>query len=229
MLIRWMIILVLGFYTGLAGAEERPVLKTDKDKISYSIGLDVGTRIKMQAIDVDVKALKAGIEDALTDREALLTKEEVRTVMTGLQQKMRVKAKETETQMSEKNKKEGEAFLSANKDKEGVIVLPNGLQYKVLKEGEGQSPKLTDTVSTHYRGTLIDGTVFDSSYERGEPASFPVSGVIAGWTEALQKMKVGSKWQLFIPSELAYKSRGAGQLIGPNAALIFEIELLAIQ
>jgi len=132
-------------------------------------------------------------------------------------------------QLADKNQKEGEVFLAENKKKKGVITLPSGLQYQVIKEGTGKIPKATDTVTTHYRGTLIDGTEFDSSYKRGEPASFPVNGVIKGWTEALQLMKVGSKWQLFIPSNLAYGPQGAGQAIGPNATLIFEIELLSIK
>jgi FKBP-type peptidyl-prolyl cis-trans isomerase FklB len=132
-------------------------------------------------------------------------------------------------QLADKNQKEGEVFLAENKKKKGVVTLPSGLQYHVITAGTGKIPKATDTVTTHYRGTLIDGTEFDSSYKRGEPASFPVNGVIKGWTEALQLMKVGSKWQLFIPSNLAYGPQGAGQVIGPSATLIFEIELLSIK
>ncbi len=136
---------------------------------------------------------------------------------------------EAAKQLAEKNKNEGERFLAENKEKEGVTTLPSGLQYKVIKAGNGSSPKASDTVTTHYRGALIDGTEFDSSHKRGEPTSFPVGGVISGWTEALKLMKVGAKWQLFVPSDLAYGPRGAGQNIGPNATLIFEVELLSIE
>jgi FKBP-type peptidyl-prolyl cis-trans isomerase FklB len=149
--------------------------------------------------------------------------------MAAFQKEMMAKQQELAKRLGEKNKKEGEAFLSENRKKEGIKALPSGLQYKVVKAGTGKKPKSTDTVTTHYRGTLIDGTEFDSSYRRGQPASFPVSGVIAGWTEALQLMEEGAKWQLFIPPNLAYGERGAGSQIGPNATLIFEIELISIQ
>jgi FKBP-type peptidyl-prolyl cis-trans isomerase FklB len=149
--------------------------------------------------------------------------------MAAFQKEMMAKQQELAKKLGEKNKKEGEAFLSENRKKEGIKALPSGLQYKVVKAGTGKKPKSTDTVTTHYRGTLIDGTEFDSSYRRGQPASFPVSGVIAGWTEALQLMEEGAKWQLFIPPNLAYGERGAGSQIGPNATLIFEIELISIQ
>ena len=159
----------------------------------------------------------------------MLSEEEMRTVMTAFQKEMAAKQAEMMKSQGEKNKKEGEAFLAENKKKEGVKTLASGLQYKVIKEGTGKTPKATDKVSTHYQGTLIDGTEFDSSYKRGEPATFPVNGVIPGWTEALQLMKVGSKWQLFVPSKLAYGEKGAGPIIGPNAVLIFTVELLAIK
>jgi FKBP-type peptidyl-prolyl cis-trans isomerase FklB len=149
--------------------------------------------------------------------------------MAAFQKEMMAKQQELAKRLGEKNKKEGEAFLSENRKKEGIKALPSGLQYKVVKAGTGKKPKSTDTVTTHYRGTLIDGTEFDSSYRRGQPASFPVSGVIPGWTEALQLMEEGAKWQLFIPPNLAYGERGAGSQIGPNATLIFEIELISIQ
>jgi FKBP-type peptidyl-prolyl cis-trans isomerase FklB len=229
MFVQLVVIVVLAGFAGLARAEDRPVLKTDKDKVSYSIGLDIGTNFKRQSVDLDQKALAAGIADGLSGGKPLLTEDEVRKVLAQFQQQMAAKAQQLAQQLADKNQKEGEVFLAEIKKKKGVITLPSGLQYQVIKAGTGKIPKATDTVTTHYRGTLIDGTEFDSSYKRGEPASFPVNGVIKGWTEALQLMKVGSKWQLFIPSNLAYGPQGAGQVIGPNATLIFEIELLAIK
>lgn len=229
MVLRLMVAAVLVGFAGLAHAQDRPVLKTDKDKVSYSIGLDIGTNFKRQSVDLDSKALAAGIADGLSGGKPLLTEDEVRKVLAQFQQQMAAKAQQAAQQLAEKNQKAGEAFLAENKKKKGVITLPSGLQYQVIKAGTGKIPKATDTVTTHYRGTLIDGTEFDSSYTRGEPASFQVNGVIKGWTEALQLMKVGSKWQLFIPSNLAYGPQGAGQVIGPNATLIFEIELLSIK
>jgi FKBP-type peptidyl-prolyl cis-trans isomerase FklB len=158
-----------------------------------------------------------------------MTEEEYKATMTALQKEMMEKQADAARKLAEKNKKEGEAFLAENGKKEGVVTLPSGLQYKVIQSGKGKTPKSTDTVETNYRGTLIDGTEFDSSYKRGQTATFPVNGVIAGWTEALQKMKEGDKWQLFVPSNLAYGERGAGREIGPNATLLFEVELIAVK
>jgi FKBP-type peptidyl-prolyl cis-trans isomerase FklB len=210
-------------------AEEKLVLKEQKDKISYSIGMNIGNNLKKQSIDVNPDALVSGIKDAISGGKALMTEQEVNDTLMAFQKEMAAKQAERLKELGEKNKKEGEAFLADNKKKEGVITLPSGLQYKIIKEGTGETPKLTDTVTTNYRGTLIDGTEFDSSYRREQPATFPIKGVIAGWTEALQLMKVGSKWQVFIPSNLAYGERGAGRDIGPNATLIFEVELLSIK
>jgi FKBP-type peptidyl-prolyl cis-trans isomerase FklB len=229
MFVQFMAVVVLAFFTGLASAQDKVVLKTDKDKVSYSIGLDIGTNFKRQSVDLDAKALAAGIADGVSGGKPLLAEDEVRKVLAEFRQQMGAKAQQAAQQLAEKNQKEGETFLAENKKKKGVITLPSGLQYQVIKEGTGKIPKASETVTTHYRGTLIDGTEFDSSYKRNEPASFPVNGVIKGWTEALQLMKVGSKWQLFIPASLAYGPQGAGQLIGPNATLIFEIELLSIK
>jgi FKBP-type peptidyl-prolyl cis-trans isomerase FklB len=229
MFVQFMAVVVLALFTGLASAQDKVVLKTDKDKVSYSIGLDIGTNFKRQSVDLDAKALAAGIADGLSGGKPLLAEDEVQKVLAEFRQQMGAKAQQAAQQLAEKNQKEGEAFLAVNKKKKGVTTLASGLQYQVIKEGTGKIPKATDTVTTHYRGTLIDGTEFDSSYKRNEPASFPVNGVIKGWTEALQLMKVGSKWQLFIPASLAYGPQGAGQLIGPNATLIFEIELLSIK
>lgn len=203
-------------------AQEKPALKNQKEKISYIIGVDIGNNLKRQSIDIDPDILAKGIKDILSGGKTLLTDQEVSETMVAFQKEMIAK-------LGEKNKAEGEAFLAENKKKEGVKTLPSGLQYKVIKAGTSKKPKVTDTVTTHYRGTLINGTEFDSSYRRGQPVSFQVNGVIPGWTEALQLMEEGAKWQLFIPSNLAYGERGAGRDIGPNATLVFEIELLSIQ
>jgi len=200
-------------------------LKTPMEKISYTIGSNIGKNFKGQSINIDMKAFIKGIEDGIAGGKLLMTEAEMRDVMTAFQKEMMAKQSEA----GDKNQKDGEAFLAANKQKPGVITLPSGLQYKVIKEGTGAKPKATDTVSTNYRGTLIDGTEFDSSERQGEPAKFRVDRVIKGWTEALQLMPVGSKWQLFIPSDLAYGPRGSGPKIGPNAALIFEVEVLGIE
>lgn len=210
-------------------AEDRPALKDTKDKVSYSIGLDIGTTFKKQKMELNADALVAGLRDALGGAKPLLSDDEVRQVMMQFSKDMREKTAAANKDAAEKNTQEGEKFLAENKTKPGVKTTASGLQYKVEKEGNGQAPKETDTVVVNYRGTLIDGTEFDSSYKRGEPATFPVNRVIKGWTEALQLMKPGSKYQLFIPSGLAYGERGAGGDIGPNAMLIFEVELLSVK
>jgi FKBP-type peptidyl-prolyl cis-trans isomerase FklB len=210
-------------------ASEKVTLKEQKDKVSYSIGLNIGNNLKAQSIDVDPTVLAQGIKDAMAGGKLLMTNKEVQETMTAFQKEIMIKQMEKAKTAGEKGKKEGEAFLAENKKKEGVKTLPDGLQYKIIKEGAGKMPKATDTVTVNYRGALIDGTEFDSSIKRGQPASFPVNGVIAGWTEALQMMKVGSKWQLFIPSNIAYGEQGSPPVIGPNATLIFEVELLGIK
>lgn len=205
----------------------------EKDKVSYALGMNIasslGANLKRQNVDVNTDVLLQALKDGLTGGKTLMTEEEaqntLRQFMAELQQKQEAKMKEA----ADANKKEGDAFLAANKSKPGVVTLPSGLQYKIIKEGTGPKPAATDSVVCNYRGTLINGKEFDSSYKRGEPATFPVSGVIKGWTEALQLMPVGSKWELYIPPDLAYGARGAGADIGPNSTLIFEIELLSIQ
>ena len=225
----WVIVVSLGILAGQVCAQDM-VLKTQKDKVSYSIGMDIGTTLKKQELDVDPAILARGIRDSMSGQKPLMTDQEMRDTIAAFQKEMMAKQQEQTKQMGEKNKKQGEAFLAENKKKEGVKTLPSGLQYKVIKAGKGKKPKATDTVTTHYRGTLIDGTEFDSSISRGKPASFPVNGVIPGWTEALQLMEEGAKWQLFIPSNLAYGERGTpGGPIGPNATLIFDIELISVQ
>lgn len=204
-------------------------LKTQKDKVSYALGANLGMNLHKQSVDVDAAIIIRGLKDALAGGKLLLTDDEARAALTQLQTDLRNKQMEQAKAASELNKKEGSNFLTENKTKEGVVTLPSGLQYKVLTEGTGPKPTATDTVTCNYRGTLLSGKEFDSSYKRGQPASFPVTGVIKGWTEALQLMPVGSKWQIFLPSDLAYGDRGAGPDIGPGATLIFEVELVSIQ
>jgi FKBP-type peptidyl-prolyl cis-trans isomerase FklB len=212
-----------------AGSQNAPAFTTQRDKVSYAIGMNIGTTLHRQAVEVDPNILLHGLEDAMAGGKTLLSEEEARATLTEFQNDIRKKQQEKMQQAGEANKKEGDAFLAANKAKEGVTTLPSGLQYKVLSAGKGPKPTASDSVVCNYRGTLIDGKEFDSSYKRGQPATFPVGGVIKGWTEALQLMPVGSKWQLFVPSELAYGEHGTGGDIGPNAVLIFEVELLSIQ
>ena len=204
-------------------------LKTEKDKLSYAMGMDLGGQLKKNSVDVDPSVFARGLADALSGGKTLLTEEEAKTVITELQKTMFAKNLAQAKAAGDKNRAEGEAFLAANKSKEGVVTLPSGLQYKIITAGTGPKPTLEQTVVCQYRGTLIDGKEFDSSYKRGQPATFPVKGVIKGWTEALQLMPVGSKWQVFVPSALAYGERGAGADIQPGATLIFEIELVAIK
>jgi len=210
-------------------AQESSPLKTQTEKFSYALGMNLGTTLHKQSVEVDPNLLLQGLKDAIAGGKMLMTEDEARAAIMQTQNELRAKQQAQMQQAAEANKKEGAAFLAANKGKEGVVTLPSGLQYKILKAGTGPKPKATDSVVCNYRGTLINGTEFDSSYKRGQPATFPVNGVIKGWTEALQLMPVGSKWQLFIPPDLAYGERGAGADIGPNATLIFEVELMSIQ
>jgi FKBP-type peptidyl-prolyl cis-trans isomerase FklB len=221
--------LVLSIFSSMVIAQKKGTPKTKKEKISYSIGVNIGKNMKTQGIDLDQGLLTQGIKDGLNSSKTAMSDKDMEAVMTTFQQEMMGKMQAKQKVNGEKNVKEGEAFLAANKKKEGVVTLPSGLQYKILKSGDGPKPTKEQTVKCHYRGTLIDGTEFDSSYKRGEPTEFPVGQVVKGWTEALQLMPVGSKWQLFIPSDLAYGPNGAGQMIGPNATLIFDIELISIK
>ena len=204
-------------------------LTTQKDKFSYALGMNLGTNLHKQSVPVDPNILLRGLKDALAGNKTALTEDEARATLMDVQTEMRKKQEEQMKMAGDASKKEGEAFLAVNKSKEGVVTLPSGLQYKILTQGTGPKPTTSDSVVCNYRGTLINGTEFDSSYKRGEPATFPVSGVIKGWTEALQLMPVGSKWQLFVPSDLAYGERSPAPEIGPNSTLIFEVELLSIQ
>lgn len=227
------VIVIILISLGAASCQENKVkkedLKNQQDKVSYSIGLDIGRNLKQNSIKIEIDKFVQGLKDGISDTSSLLTQEEIAQVMTQFQQEMMQQKNNEMKAEGDKNKKAGEEFLKVNKTKAGVKTTASGLQYKVLKSGSGKTPKLTDTVVAHYKGTLIDGTEFDNSYKRGEPLTIPVSGVIKGWTEALQLMKEGDKWMLYIPSELGYGEFGAGNVIGPNATLIFEIELISVK
>lgn len=213
----------LSFISTLSIAKDE--LKTQEQKAAYVIGTQLGKQLLLSKDDLNLDALKLGMQDVFTAKKSKLTNAQMQKAVNVFQEKKMAKEKA----LIEELAKEGKAFLDKNKSKKGVVTLASGLQYKVLKKGEGKiSPKASDTVKTHYHGTLINGVVFDSSYERGTPVSFPVNGVIKGWTEALLKMKVGDKWQLVVPSALAYGKRGAPPSIGPDATLIFDVELLEI-
>ena len=212
--------------TGMVIAGETGPLKEQNDKISYSLGVTIGKSMKRDSINANPDLVAQGIKDVLAGGKILLTDEEMAEVFMALQQDLMVKQTEAGKALAEKNLKEGEQFLADNAKKEGVVTRPSGLQYKVITDGAGKKAKSTDSVTVHYRGTMIDGTEFDSSYKRNEPATFQLQNMVPGFTEGVSLMKVGSKWQLFIPSKLAYGEEGAEDAIGPNAALIMEIELL---
>jgi FKBP-type peptidyl-prolyl cis-trans isomerase FklB len=218
----WIAILCVTIMACQGKKQESTSLKTSKDSLSYSVGIDIGKNLKKQMFEVDPAILAQGMKDYENNGKTLLTEDQAKEVIMNFQRKAM-------TQMFEKNKKDGDLFLAENKKKEGVVTLPSGLQYKVITAGTGKKPTATQTVSVNYLGKLIDGTEFDNSYKRGQPATFPCNGVIKGWTEALLLMPLGSKWELYIPSDLAYGERGAGQVIPPNATLIFEVELLSIK
>jgi len=222
-------VISLGLVACNDDASKNQPLETLQQKASYSYGVDVATRLKQQGIELDVSALNRGIADAYNGTELALDDEARLQAKTGFQTELREALLRKQAEIAEKNLAEGKAFLEENAKKSGVITTESGLQYKVITSGDGKQPKESDTVTTHYRGTLIDGREFDSSYKRDQPASFPVKGVIKGWTEALQLMHVGDKWQLFIPSDLAYGASKRSELIEANSTLIFEIELLDVK
>lgn len=212
-------------------ASSNSPLKTNKEKASYALGMNVGSSLHRQSVDIDPDLFAQGLKDAMAGKKPLISEDEGRAALMQLQNEVRTQQAQKMKEEGDANKKEGDAYLAANKTKPGVVALPSGLQYKILKEGTGPKPTATDTVKCTYKGTLINGTEFDSTAKHGgEPSTFPVNGVIKGWTEALQLMPVGSKWQLFIPSDLAYGERGTPDgSIGPNSTLIFEVELLSIE
>ena len=212
-----------------AAAQKPSPFKTPTEKRSYALGMEYGSQLRSNSVEVDTDLLIKGFQDAISGGKTLLTAEDARAAVTELSAEQKRKMTEARKAEADKNKKDGEAFLAENKKKEGVVTLPSGLQYKILKAGEGNKPAAGDTVVCNYRGMLLNGTEFDSSYKRNQAPKFPVNRVIKGWTEALQLMPVGSKWQLFIPSDLAYGERGTGTTIGPNTTLIFEVELLSME
>jgi FKBP-type peptidyl-prolyl cis-trans isomerase len=206
-----------------------PAFKSQKEKLSYAIGMEMGKGVKAQGIDVDPSILAQGLKDAISGGKTLLSDDELKQIITGLQQEVRQKQMQVQEAAAAENKTKGDAFMAENAKKDGIVALPDGLQYKVMTTGQGKKPAETDTVLCNYKGTFLDGTEFDSSTKAGKPVPFEVKNVIPGFKEVLQLMPVGSKWQVFIPSKLAYGERGAGNVIGPNATLIFEIELVGIQ
>lgn len=218
----------LGLLAPTACAQEKPPVQTEQQKISYSLGYSIGRDFRQKELDIDADVLLRGMKDALGDRTTALSEDEMRQAMMDLQKKMMAQQQQKVQQLADKNEQEGKAFLAENRQKEGVKTTMSGLQYKVIQKGTGKKPGKDDKVTVHYRGRLLDGTEFDSSYKRNNPATFPVGGVIPGWTEALQLMKEGAKWQLFIPAKLAYGEKGAGPMIGPNSTLIFDVELISV-
>ena len=206
-----------------------PQLIDYMDTVSYSVGVDIGKSFRLQEMDIDPDAMARGLSDAFSDKETVLTDEEIQSTLINFRQVFQQKQREVAERKAQEAAVAEEAYLAESASKEGVVSLPSGLQYKVITPGDGPSPLSTDRVKVHYKGTLVDGTVFDSSYDRGQPASNNVTGFIKGWVEALLLMQVGSKWELTIPSKLGYGTRGSGGTIPPNSTLLFEVELLAIE
>lgn len=225
MTIRFSSIVLISSLSFAAIAQDDPALDSDEKKLSYAVGLQIGQNLKSQGVPIDVDALTLAIKDVLTEQDIRLSVEEMQSVVSTYQQK----AAEERGAAGDANKKAGDEFLASNKAKEGVVELPSGLQYKVIEEGSGKQPKPEGAITVHYRGSLLDGNEFDSSYARGEPAKLQLGQVIKGWQEALPLMKEGSKWQIYVPAELAYGDRGAGGTIGPNSTLIFDIELISVE
>jgi FKBP-type peptidyl-prolyl cis-trans isomerase len=224
-----LILVIALLATGIAYSADDQPLRTEKEKTSYAVGAQTGADMRQFGMDVDPDLVARGFRDAYSGRKLLLSDQQMSETMGNISRIISAKSGEMMKQDAERNKQEGEAFLTQNARKEGVKTLPSGLQYKIIKMGTGRTPRATDTVAVNYRGTFIDGTEFDSSYRRGQPFSFQVNKMIKGWVEALQMMPVGSKWQLFIPPRLAYGEQGAPPAIGPNVTLIYEVELLSIK
>ena len=221
-------IISIGLLFGVCSAADKVELKSQKDKESYSLGYQFGQNMKAQGVDLNLKVYTSGIQDALRGANPTLSQEEIQKTLSELQKRIAAAHQKESKEKADKNLSDAKAFMEENKKKEGVKTLPSGLQYKVLAEGSGKTPKATDEVTVNYKGTLVDGSEFDNSYKRGAPANFRLDKVIKGWTEGLQLMKEGSKWQLFIPPELGYGERGAGP-VPPNSVLIFEVELISVK
>jgi FKBP-type peptidyl-prolyl cis-trans isomerase FklB len=223
-------VLAMAVWAGSASAQDAPAaLRTDKEKLSYAIGMEMGKGVKAEELDVDPAIVSQGLKDALTGAKSLMSDAELEVVVAGIREQMKQKQIQAQEAAAAENKKQGDAFLAENAKKEGVVTLPSGLQYKVITAGQGKKPLETDTVLCNYKGTFVDGTEFDSSADAGKPVPFEIKTVIPGFKEALKLMPVGSKWQIVIPATLAYGEHGAGNVIGPNATLIFEVELVSIQ
>jgi FKBP-type peptidyl-prolyl cis-trans isomerase FklB len=221
-------IVSVGLLLGICQAAEKIELKDQKERESYSFGYQFGQALKAQGIDLDLDTYLSGVRDALSAKEPSMSADEIRAAINGVQQRVMAEREKALKEQSEKNLSAGKSFLAENGKKEGVKMLPSGLEYRIIAEGDGPIPKPDEIVTVHYRGSLLDGTEFDSSYKQGEPVTFPLQGIIAGWSEVLQLMKTGSKWQIFLPPELAYGERSPGPAIPPNSTLIFEIELIAV-
>lgn len=228
MTMRYMMALGMGLLAVASAGAGDPALKSPKERYSYALGMDLGNQLRKMSVDVDADLFRTALKDALSGSKTLLTEAEVKSAIAELQAELK-KNQILPVKSQEDGQKSGQAFLAENKTKEGVVTLPSGLQYKILKQGDGRKPTEADTVVCQYRGTLVNGAEFDSSYRTGQPANLAVSAIIPGWREGLKLMAVGSKYQFFIPSELGYGAYGWGREIGPNAALIFEVELLAIK
>lgn len=224
----WVGLFIVGLSASQVSAADKLTFKDPEDSVSYSVGYQIGADFQKNGIAADPEMIAAGARDALKGAEPQVSESEMREKLTDLQKRIAQAKMDQRKEQAARNLEQEKAFFEENGKKKGVVILPSGLQYQVLAEGKGESPKAADTVTVHYRGTLLDGTEFDSSYSRGQPATFEVTKVIKGWTEALQLMKPGAKWKLFIPSRLAYGERGAGARIQPNAALIFEVELISV-
>ena len=226
---RFQYLIAIALATPLTTIAADNSLNTLEKKASYSFGVDFANSLKQQGVELDIGALTRGIKDAADGKDLAMQPGDMNQAKAEFQQQLRAELLRKQNEIGEKNLAEGKAFLAENAKKEGVVTTSSGLQYKILKKGDGATPKLDDTVVTHYKGTLIDGREFDSSYKRKQPATFPVKGVIKGWTEALQLMKAGAKWQLFIPSDIAYGATKRSELIQPNSTLVFELELLEVK
>ena len=229
MKLKWMAVAGVVFLAAQVRAQQAPAPRTEKERMSYGIGVDVARNFQRLGLDLDLDVMINAMRDVYSGGKLLMSEEDLRAAKSVYQVEMREKQVVAVTRAAEENKQAGIAFLAENKGKEGVVALPSGLQYKILKAGDGKTPTASDTVECNYRGTLLDGTEFDSSYSRGQPAKLMIGAIISGWREALKLMPVGSKWQLFVPPELAYGERGNGRGAAPNATLIYEMELLAIR